>query len=42
MLYTAGGCGEVVNPRLKTAIFREIKYFAENNKKLIWLEDAAM
>ena len=41
MLYTAGGRGEVVNPRLKTAISREIKYFLEN-KKIIWLADAAM
>ena len=41
MLYTAGGRGEVVKLRLKTAISREIKYFAETNK-LIWLTDAAM
>ena len=42
MLYTAGGCGEVVNLWLKTAIFHKIKYFAKNNKKLIWLADVAM
>ena len=32
MLYTAGGCGEVMNPLLKSAISREIKYFTKNNK----------
>ena len=42
MLYTTGGCGEVVNRRLKTAISRKIKYLSKNNKKIICLADAAM